>query len=464
MATIADDLLLEVLKACDQAPPLYPAAFAEYSGLERHLLDQALDSLRLRGLVRFTDWERDKGQGYAVTSLGAQVLENPGLLKRVKRPAPEAPPPDRSRTPWSRGEAVRDALLNPVRPIVTMTLLAINIVVFVTGIPQTQGALIASDVLFKDEWWRLLSNAFFHWNILHIALNMYALYTFGPLLETMWGSVRYLLLYLIGALGCSCAVMLQPAVQAAVGASGALCGLVTSFGVWVYLNRHSLPPNLVSAWMRNLFINIFLMIGISMMPNVSWAGHLGGAVAGALVSVPLNYQRFGRSWEKVLGCVGIMAVPALCLGLVVYEHRDPLEVRWVLSPRFRAAEDQAVTVFNSQAVPLLRAWQKEEKIDPARLPAARAAFQEADRELGVALKEFDKAGPFQNARVGEIVTKGRAYLEAWSTFFEQFTKTTELPLPWPEERFQALDQALKNVNRRRPPDNPLLPSPYYEKK
>src|ERR1700693_1515466 len=97
MAEIADELLLEVLKASAQSSPepLYPAAFAAYSGLERNLLDQALDYLRLRGLVAFTDWVQGKGQGYALTSEGDKVLQNPRLLKRAQpiTPAPSLSPP-----------------------------------------------------------------------------------------------------------------------------------------------------------------------------------------------------------------------------------------------------------------------------------------------------------------------------------------------------------------------------------
>src|SRR5439155_14610990 len=130
MANLADDLLLEVLKACAQSAPhpLYPGEFAASSGLERDLLDEALDHLRLHELARLTDWVQGKGQGYALTARGAMVLQNPALLQRGRLPdaAPaEAKSPERAHSPWERGEAVRDALLNPARPIVSMTLLAL---------------------------------------------------------------------------------------------------------------------------------------------------------------------------------------------------------------------------------------------------------------------------------------------------------------------------------------------------
>ncbi len=209
-----------------------------------------------------------------------------------------------------------------------MTLLGLNIVVFIIGlvlalqqgipaaayvggtgdrrigvIQEELGSLNLFDVLVKDQWWRLLSYAFVHAGLLHIGMNMYFLFSLGPLLETLWGSARFLWLYLVAALWGGCAVMITQ--RAAVGASGALCGLLTSMGVWVYLNRRHLPPNLVSNWMRTVFTNIILIAVISTLPSVSWEGHLGGALGGAIVSLPLNFQRFGR------GAKGFWDWPAL---------------------------------------------------------------------------------------------------------------------------------------------------------
>src|SRR5262245_9000173 len=94
----AEALLMEVLKACNAASPapMYPMEFAAQSGLERAILDEALDHLRLRGLVRLTDWVQGKGQGYALTSQGAMALQDPKVLKRAPVPQEEAPEPARN--------------------------------------------------------------------------------------------------------------------------------------------------------------------------------------------------------------------------------------------------------------------------------------------------------------------------------------------------------------------------------
>lgn len=52
-----------------------------------------------------------------------------------------------------------------------------------------------------NEWWRLLTGAFLHGSFLHIAFNMYVLFALGPTLERVLGHGRYLLLYIVAALG-----------------------------------------------------------------------------------------------------------------------------------------------------------------------------------------------------------------------------------------------------------------------
>src|SRR5262249_234498 len=216
----------------DAAPnPWYPAAFTQTSGVPRERLDPLLDELRLGGLIRLTDWVPGQGQGYALTLEGAEVVLTPRLLEKVKArgvPPQEAPRlhkpsgTDGRPTTWDRGEAVRDALWNPRRPVVTITLIFLNLLAFRVGcmmalqeecplnkflwgfvnpnqdpvlfskvwsIQHRTGAIQLGDVYPRYEWWRLLTCCFVHIGFLHLLLNMYSLYAVGPLLESMWGSV-----------------------------------------------------------------------------------------------------------------------------------------------------------------------------------------------------------------------------------------------------------------------------------
>src|SRR5262249_51632396 len=125
-----NDVLEAVLLECAQrAPaPLYAAEYADTMRIPRSQLDDALDRLRLAGLVRLTDWVQGRGQAYVLTPQGAEVTSAPRLLADVRRngvaaapvPAPlRAEVAEKRTSAWDRGEAVRKVLLEPGRPVVT---------------------------------------------------------------------------------------------------------------------------------------------------------------------------------------------------------------------------------------------------------------------------------------------------------------------------------------------------------
>lgn len=126
------------------------------------------------------------------------------------------------------------------------------------------------------SWYRLVTSGFLHYGVIHIALNMYFLYTLGPLLEAPLGRVRFLLLYLASLLGGSLGVILLQPGSLAAGASGAVFGLMAaaSVGLW----RRGVNP-LSTNIGRVLLLNLVLTFMVS---GISIGGHLGGAAAGAL--------------------------------------------------------------------------------------------------------------------------------------------------------------------------------------
>jgi membrane associated rhomboid family serine protease len=340
MAPDERDLLTRILRACYEAAPepLYPARFAAEAGLDRNRLDRALDELRLRGLVRLTEWVQGQGQGYTLTHAGV------GALDGVRPGAVPVPPPSVHDEPeFEPEERRRPPLFLQRRPIVCWSLIALNVIVFIYGefladrdqmaglVFFSRYALIGDAVLQRHEWYRLITYAFLHGGILHIACNMYFLYSLGPLLEAMWGSARLLLLYLVAAVTGGCVVVwvnrVGPAGQSipTVGASGALCGLLGSVGVWVLLNRDYMPPDLASRLSRMVTTNLVLLFLISfLVPNVSWEGHLGGVVGGALASFPLQLSRYGDTWHRrAVGLLGTVLVAAVFVVLAVNQHWRP---------------------------------------------------------------------------------------------------------------------------------------------
>src|SRR5207249_4644792 len=102
----------------------------------------------------------------------------------------------------------RRPLITPGRPVVSWALIAVNVLIFalveINSPAFLRGTLVADRVLAHGEWWRILTHAFLHGGIIHLACNMYFLYSIGPLIESMWGSARLLLLYLVAAVTGGC--------------------------------------------------------------------------------------------------------------------------------------------------------------------------------------------------------------------------------------------------------------------
>jgi membrane associated rhomboid family serine protease len=188
------------------------------------------------------------------------------------------------------------------------------------------GALAASRV-HAGELWRLVSCTFLHAGWLHVALNTFVLLAIGLSLERLLGSARYLLVYVVAALGGSLASLaLTKAVS--VGASGALWGLMAAQFVVAWRSKNVLPDHMKRAVLRSAGQNLVLNLVSSFRPGVDWAAHIGGGLAGGLLMLllvgglprmiagagaPASAPRTG--WPLRLGAGLGIAVLAVGLGL-----------------------------------------------------------------------------------------------------------------------------------------------------
>jgi membrane associated rhomboid family serine protease len=166
------------------------------------------------------------------------------------------------------------------RPVVTYTLMAVNVVVAIMQIaaPRLDRLLaLWSPAVAGGDFYRLASSAFLHYGLMHLLFNMWALYVLGPPLERHLGRLRFSALYGLSALGGSVVVYLfSPLNAATAGASGAIFGL---FGATLVASRRL---NLDVRWLVGLIVlNLVITFTI---PGISWQGHMGGLVTGALVA------------------------------------------------------------------------------------------------------------------------------------------------------------------------------------
>lgn len=169
------------------------------------------------------------------------------------------------------------------------------------GGPAFDPVLMERVGVADGESYRLLTAAFLHGGLVHLALNMYALYLFGPPLEGALGRVRFITLYLVSALGGSAVsyAFSNPA-QPSLGASGAIFGLLGAFLV-------------VSRRMGRDTTGVLILLAINfvyglIVPRIDWHAHLGGLITGVLTAVAFAYApKVGRTAVQTGGVLGVLA-------------------------------------------------------------------------------------------------------------------------------------------------------------
>lgn len=206
--------------------------------------------------------------------------------------------------------------------IVTPVLIGLNVLIFVLTAVQAgsimapqysavfqEGVLWPVGIVRDGEWWRLLASGFLHYGLLHIAMNMIALWVLGRDLELLLGKIRFVAVYLVSMLGGAASVFVFGDVKTGTaGASGAIFGLMGAIAVAVF--RLRLNPR---AAIGVIVLNVVLSVTI---PQISLLGHLGGLVIGALAMVAMVYapQKRRSGWQA--GVVGLLALALLGLLLV----------------------------------------------------------------------------------------------------------------------------------------------------
>jgi len=219
-------------------------------------------------------------------------------------------------------------------PIVTQTLIAINVIVFIaetaTGAPLGGGgggtvwnhaALFGPTLTGANpfavytgthEYWRLLTAGFLHDGIVHILFNMVFLYIMGPMLEPAIGRLNFIVVYFVSLLaGSFGALLFQPDIPT-TGASGALFGILGALIVVAYYRG-------ISIWQSGLGLTLVINIVFSLsVHGISIGGHLGGVVGGAICGwliVQLGERR--RMPAAALAGCALVAVVAVAAAIAV---------------------------------------------------------------------------------------------------------------------------------------------------
>ncbi len=482
MPNPSPDLMELILRECAHTSehPWYPTEFATNTGVEKATLDESLDQLRMAGLIRLTEWVPGKGQGYQITEDGEAVLDSPrlldqlhqhGTINRKVKPVLEPVVFEEKPTGWDRAQEVRDSLITPIRPWVTQTLLVLNIANYLLGLSlaaqegvineflsfgavgnilRTTGSLGGMSDILSGQWWRLLSCCFVHAGLLHLGMNMYVLFAIGRMLEQMWGHYRYLALYLIAGLGGSVAAVIFRQDTGLVGASGAICGLIGSMLGWILMNKKYLPPQMASAWTRNILTNIVLIVVISLLPRVSAEGHFGGGIVGFLVAIPLNLNRFGKGYEKWLGVLGVALIPVLILGLLNYRvslYPEQELARRAHTQMIFDTDRTAVDIYKEVNKKFLKKLKEEGSVSQKEKEYAFQKIDQAQETIQSTIKSLSQADKYQNESINQAIENARVYFEKWNRYFDQVKKSVDAEgnlIPAEFEQIASLEEAIEN--------------------
>ena len=218
------------------------------------------------------------------------------------------------------------------RPIVTMVLIAMNVVAMLAvsiqggSFLQGQGQLWRDGVLVgyaeepvvsttfgfvlqpvgvaEGEVYRIVSGGFLHAGLLHLGMNMLLLYLLGAQLEPLLGRLRFATLYVACLVAGSFGVLLVSPTAVTVGASGAVFGLMGAA-----LAAQRLAPHRVALANIGALIVVNLLFTF-LVPNVSVGAHVGGLVAGMLVGALIIWldTRVGQAWLGAAVCVVVTVV------------------------------------------------------------------------------------------------------------------------------------------------------------
>ncbi len=222
-------------------------------------------------------------------------------------------------------------------PQVTYALIVINVLVFLTegkSALSISGEASGSDVIkggtlgssevpqlvnqgvAHGQWWRIVTGGFLHENLLHIGFNMYVLYILGRMIEPVLGRARFAMIYgvslLTGSLG---ALLVSPHVLT-VGASGAVFGIMGAAAVEMRARQIPLMQSGVGTLiLLNLVISFTL-------PGISWGGHVGGLIGGAIAAVVFQLGTRHRQQALAFAGCAIIAVAAVAGSLATAKSSE----------------------------------------------------------------------------------------------------------------------------------------------
>jgi rhomboid protease GluP len=229
-----------------------------------------------------------------------------------------------------------DDHLSRLTPLVwvTPTLLIANVAYFIVMVSQGVSPL-QPDLADLLKWganyapltwggqpWRLLSNTFMHCGLVHLGVNMWALWSAGRILERLVGNVGYLIIYLTSGIAGSLASLWWNGDIISAGASGAIFGLLGAFAAFIWNRSDSFQMAALARLKSSLVtcIGFNLLLGFT-IPVIDQAAHVGGLLSGLILGCILS-QRLDQfaAQRRLRRNMIAAALSIVTLGILIEWH------------------------------------------------------------------------------------------------------------------------------------------------
>ncbi|WGV93988.1 rhomboid protease YqgP [Bacillus stercoris] len=328
------------------------------------------------------------------------------------------------------------------KPIFTYLFIALQVLMFfvleINGGSTNTETLVAfgakeNSLIAQGEWWRLLTPIVLHIGIAHLAFNTLALWSVGTVVERMYGSGRFLLIYLAaGITGSIASFVFSPYPSA--GASGAIFGCLGAL-LYVALSNRKM-------FLRTIGTNIIVIIIINLgfgfaVSNIDNSGHIGGLIGGFFAAAALGLPKAGALGKRLLSAVILIALAAgfLYYGLHSPSHQESALIQQASELYQEGKYEEVTELLNGEAE------QKDASADLLKILAV------SDIQLG----EYDQAVSLLERAVKKEPKDHASYYNLAVLYLEnnelgQAEKAirTAVKLKPKEKRYKELQQQIEN--------------------
>ncbi len=216
-----------------------------------------------------------------------------------------------------------EEVLKDKKPYVTYALIAINMFIFLLMYLFGEGsndiytlyrfgALLKESVVEGHQYYRIITAAFLHIGIFHLAINMYALKILGSQIESFFGHYKFIIIYMFSAvIGSLLSLVFLPEATISAGASGAIFGLLGAMLYFGFYFRAYLGNSVIKRIVPIILLNLFIGFTI---PGIGNAAHIGGLLGGLVISSAVGIKYKSSKSSIINGII----ISLLSLAFLIY--------------------------------------------------------------------------------------------------------------------------------------------------